>query len=145
MDRWVPPGLPESASKNHPTPCEFLRFKCRQERFIMAYENRGLAAGGAFYVTAELVAHRREHFFREGVLLARTETRVERRRENLARHCFFDCGHNCPAAFAGILDITGVIRERRVLDQRHSGEIEQPRTDHAAAAPDFGDVRAVER
>src|SRR5208282_2705477 len=49
-----------------------------------------------------------------------------------------------PAALAGILDKASVFRKRGILGQRHGGEIEQPGTDHAAPAPDFGDVGQVQ-
>ena len=45
-----------------------------------------------------------------------------------------------PAAFAGVLHEAGEFLEVVAFGQGHGGEVEQPGGDHAAAAPDFGDI-----
>src|SRR5262249_18853342 len=49
-----------------------------------------------------------------------------------------------PAAFAGILDHAFEPGELRIGRQRACGQVEQPRTDHAAAPPYFSDVGEVQ-
>src|ERR1700680_966949 len=72
------------------------RFSHRQE--CLCYRS---AAGRTLHVPAELVAHAGEHFLGEGVILARTEARVERSRKHVAGNSLLDGGHDGPAAFAG--------------------------------------------
>ena len=55
------------------------------------------------HMTAELLAHRGEYFFSKSVVLAGSETNVERGGENLRGDGFFDGGVDGPAAFARIL------------------------------------------
>ena len=97
-----------------------------------------------FLVAAETGAHRGENFLGKGMLLARSEARVQGRGQHLGRHRLVDRGIHGPAAFAGILDKAGILIERCVLGQRRRGEIEQPGRDHAAAPPDLGDVGDIE-
>ena len=78
------------------------------------------------------------------MFLARPEAGVQRRRQHFGGNRFFNRSLDRPAAFAGILYKTAVFGERRILGQRHRRQIEQPRTDHAAAPPDFRDVGQVQ-
>src|SRR4051794_6755886 len=57
-----------------------------------------LAAGRPLEVSAELVTHRRQHLFGEGVLHARAEARVQRRRQHIGGHRLLDGGQYRPAA-----------------------------------------------
>ena len=75
---------------------------------------------------------------------ARAEACVERRRQHVGRHGFLDRGHDGPAALAEIVDQAGELDELRVRRQGDRRQIEQPRGDHAAAPPDFGDVGQIE-
>src|ERR1700688_2158234 len=104
----------------------------------------GLAARRALQVAAELLAHGGEHLLAEGVLLARAEAREQRRREHVGRHRFLERGGDRPAPLPRIVDEAGVAGEVRALGQRHRREVEQPRRDDTAAAPELGDVGEVE-
>src|SRR5262249_33644158 len=97
-----------------------------------------------FDVPAKLLAHRAEKSFREGMILARTKPRKERRREHIHRHRGIERGLNGPASFSGILDKAGVLGKSWIFRQRDRRQIEQPRRDYAAAAPYFGDVCDIE-
>src|SRR5579864_949566 len=99
----------------------------------------------ALDMPAEAEAHRREHLFREGVLLPRAESGVERRGEHIRRDRFLDRGFDRPAPLAGILDEAGEVLQLRILCQRGGAEIEQPGRDDAAAPPYLRDVWHVQR
>src|SRR3954452_7815311 len=71
-------------------------------------------------MATEALAHGGDDLFRKRVLLARAEARVERRGEDIGGDGFFEGSHDGPAAFAGVLDITGVGRKLRVLRGRGS-------------------------
>ena len=96
-------------------------------------------------VPAEAEAHGRENLFAERVLLPRAEAGVERRGQHVRRDRFLDRGLDGPAALAGILDVAGEFLQLRILRQRGGAEIEQPGRDDAAAPPNLGDVRHVQR
>ncbi len=55
-------------------------------------------------MSAEPEAHRREHLVAERMLLPRSETGKERRRDHMRRHRFLDRGLDRPAPLAGILN-----------------------------------------
>ena len=80
----------------------------------------------------------------EIIFTARCEPLEERRGKNRRGCGGFDGRENGPAAFAGIRDAARKTFERWLLQERDGGKIEQPGSDHAAAAPDFGDVREIE-
>ena len=103
-----------------------------------------MAAAMRLAVAAKARAHRRQDLLGEGVLLARAETRKQRRGQDFGRHRLVDRGIDGPAAFAGILDKAGVVVERVVLGKRRGGEIEQPGWDHAAAPPDLRNVGDIQ-
>src|SRR5215813_5986008 len=69
-----------------------------------------------FDVAAEFLAHRRERFFREGTLLARTEACEERDGQHVHGHGLFDRRLDRPPPFARILHKARVVRERRVFE-----------------------------
>src|SRR5262245_57510510 len=93
---------------------------------------------------AELVTHRRQDLVREVRLTARAEALVQRGGEHGRRYRFVDRRLDSPAPFPRIRYASGELRERGVLDERGRREIEQPRRDHAAAPPYFGDVGKVD-
>src|ERR1039458_6271834 len=97
-----------------------------------------------FDVTTELLSHGGEHLLREGMILPRAEARIQGRRQHFGRNRFFDRRLNRPAPFAGILHEPAVLGERGILGQRHRRQVQQPRTHHAAAPPDLGNIRQVE-
>src|ERR1041385_3436429 len=105
---------------------------------------RRSTAGGALDVPTELVAHSGKHLLGEGVILARTEAGIERCGKNVARNGFFDCRHDGPAAFAGILNCASKPREIRIFSKRHCGEVEQPGSNDAAATPQLSDIGQIE-
>src|SRR5262247_1430312 len=74
------------------------------------------AARRPFDVAAEFLTHRRERFFSEGTLLARTEAREERDGQHVHGHGLFDRRLDRPPPLARILHEAGVIRERRVFE-----------------------------
>src|SRR5579875_135003 len=101
-------------------------------------------AAGPFDVSAELGAHSGEDLFGKGVLFARAEAGEEGGGEDFGGNGLLDGGFDGPAAFAGVLDETGVVGKRWIFDQRHGGEVEQPGTDDAATAPELGNIGDVE-
>ncbi|EEF93657.1 hypothetical protein CATMIT_01710, partial [Catenibacterium mitsuokai DSM 15897] len=93
---------------------------------------------------AELVAHRRQQLVGEGVLLTRTQALHQRSGDDRRGHVQVDrLGHG-PAAFAGIFHVRRDALQRRILAQRIGAEVEQPRTHHAAVAPDLRDLVQVQ-
>src|SRR5690242_3639285 len=95
-------------------------------------------------MAAKLLPHRRQHFLRKRVLLARAEAHKQGGREHVHGNGFVDGSFDGPAAFAGILHEARIFRKGRILYQCHGCEVEQPGTDHAAATPDFGYVSKVQ-
>src|SRR5262249_45037846 len=82
----------------------------------------GLASLG---MAAETEAHRRQHLFCERVLLARTETGKQCRREHIGGNRLLDCSLDRPPPLAGILHVTGEFIQLRILRQRRGTKIEQ--------------------
>src|SRR5205823_1654386 len=91
-------------------------------------------------VPSEFFAHGRENFFGKSVGLTRAKASIKGRRQHVDRNRLFDRRQDRPASLAGVVDVSGVAVERRILGQRVGGEIEKPRPDHAAPSPHFGDV-----
>jgi len=94
-------------------------------------------------VAAELETHGREDLRRE-IILPREVKRSYSDSVRTERGRRIRFGNDRPAAFAGIGDAAGVTLEGGLLEKGNGGEIEQPRGDYAAAAPDFGDVGEIE-
>src|SRR5689334_14420066 len=92
-----------------------------------------------FDMAAELRTERGEQLFREGVIAPRSEPRVQRCCQHVGRHFFLDGRVNSPSAFTRVGDLADKLRKLRIRGERKRGEIEQPRTDDAAAPPEFGD------
>src|SRR5208337_5335429 len=65
-----------------------------------------LLACTGFHVPAEFLPHSGKHLVREGMLLPRPETHVQRRGQHFRGDGFLDCRLDCPAPFPGILHIT---------------------------------------
>src|SRR5712692_4539861 len=97
-----------------------------------------------FRVTTELEAHGGKNFGSELPFGARSEALVEGFAEHGGGRSGLDGGENGPAAFAGVGDAAGEALEGRLLEKRDGGEIEEPGSDDAAAAPDFGNVGEIE-
>src|SRR5262249_19105714 len=100
----------------------------------------GLFLRSLLQVAAELKSHRREQLVLVIRFAARSKSLVERRGENRRGYSFVNRGLDSPAPFPGIGDTAGELRQITILDQRDRSKIEQPGSDHAAAAPDLGDV-----
>src|SRR6266849_373057 len=97
-----------------------------------------------FRVTAELKTHGRQNLACEVSFASGQKALVQRFGEDGRWSAGLDGGEYCPPAFAGIRDAAGEALEGGLLEKRDGGEIEQPGSDDAAAAPDFGDVSEVE-
>src|SRR5271165_6572869 len=95
-------------------------------------------------MAAELEAHGGQNFVGEVGFSARSEALVERLGEDGSWRAGFDGGQDGPAAFAGIGNFAAEFFEGGGIEQGDGGEIEQPGSDNATAAPDFGDVSEVE-
>src|SRR6185312_17352955 len=93
---------------------------------------------------SELLSHRRKRLFRERVILTRTETSIKCGREHLGWGGCRYCGFNCPTTLAGILDETAILRKLGIFDQRHRGQIKQPRRDYRSATPYFCYLRQIQ-
>jgi hypothetical protein len=77
-------------------------------------------------MAAELRTQRGEQLFRERVIASRSEPRVQRCRQHIGRHFFFDGGINRPPTFAGVSDLSDKLPKLRIGGERKRGEIEQP-------------------
>src|ERR1700689_4697122 len=97
-----------------------------------------------FDVAAKLLSHGGEHFFGERVIVAGTEAGVKRGGQYIRGDRFFDRGLDSPAGLPRTLHEAGVAFENGIFGKRESGEIEQPRTDDAAATPEFRDFTEIE-
>src|SRR5271170_3515176 len=96
------------------------------------------------HMPAELLPHGRQNFFGEGMLLARAEPSVKCRRQHFGGHSLVDRSHDRPPPLPRVLHYTGVVREVAVFRPGHRRKVQQPRTDDAAPAPQFCDIRIVE-
>src|SRR5215472_989800 len=76
-------------------------------------------------------------------MAARSEAFVERGAQHYRGRAFFDSGLNRPAALAGIRDAAGILREIRLLEKGYGSQVEKPRCDDAAAAPNLCYVRKI--
>src|SRR5207244_1644847 len=103
------------------------------------------SSGAALDMPAEALAHGGEKLFRKRMLAARSEARVERGGENIGGDCLFNGGHEGPSTLAGILDDAGKAVELRIIGKGAGGQVEEPRADHAPAAPYFGNIGDIER
>ena len=74
----------------------------------------------------------------------RSEARVQRGRQRGGGDADLDRGDRRPPALARVGDPALVVVQRRGRVQRLGGQIEQPRSDDAAAAPDLGHVGRVD-
>src|SRR6185437_2362785 len=99
---------------------------CRRTGLLFCRSRFGIDGLAALDVAAEAETHRRQHLFCEVMLLPRTESGVKSRGQHVRRHRLLDRGLDGPAAFAGVLDVTGEFIQLRILYQRGSAEIEQP-------------------
>src|SRR5689334_14977682 len=95
-------------------------------------------------MTAELVAHRREDAVREVRCASRRETLGEGDAQHRSRYALVDRSRERPAPLARIGDTPREASEVWAVEKRRGGEIEQPRGDHAAPAPQLGNLREVE-
>ena len=77
-------------------------------------------------------------------MFLRREARVERGREHRGGDAFLDRRDRRPAALARVGDAAGELVERRGVVERRGGEVEEPRADDAAAAPDLGHLGRVD-
>ena len=95
-------------------------------------------------MAAEPVAHGREQLALEIRLAARSEPRIKRRGKHRHRHTFINGGFNRPSAFAGVRHPARELRELGIFGERIRRQIQQPRSDDAAAPPHLGDVAQIE-
>ena len=102
--------------------------------------------GSEFHVPAEAEAHGGEHAVPEVALATGAESAIERRCQDGGRHGRVDGRHARPAALAGVGHEAAEALEVAVLDHRLCRQVEEPRGDDAAAAPqlrDRGQVQVV--
>src|SRR5216684_2438912 len=152
--RWDELALGEVASRsenNHYTGRRFwvhVKMIQAHEKGFLSSRAKGLleflVSGLLFDVPAELEAHRRQNFCRKIVFAARSKPLKERRGQHGRRRGGFDGGEDGPATLAGIGDAAGKALESGLVEQGNGGQIEQPGSDNAAAAPHFRDVRKIE-
>jgi hypothetical protein len=91
-------------------------------------------------MAAELVSHGREQLVRKVGLPARGKPFVQGRGQHGGRHGFIDRGLDRPAPLARVGNAARKTGQRRIGQQGLGRQVQQPGSDHAAAAPDFGDV-----
>src|SRR6266481_1338138 len=95
-------------------------------------------------MSAELAAQRRHQFLSESAFGAlvrtRSETREQRHRDYRRRDFLVDRVLHHPAALAGINDESLDVFEARVALQSVSGQLQQPRSHHAALPPQTRDL-----
>src|ERR1700690_4492313 len=92
---------------------------------------------GLLEVAAELKAHGGKQLVGEIRLTARGEPFVQSGGENGRRHGLVNRRLDSPAPFAGIGNAAGEFFQSRILDERYGGTVKQPRSNHAASAPDL--------
>src|ERR1700730_12292837 len=97
-----------------------------------------------FNVTAKLVPHGGKHFFGKRVLFSRTKASKEGSAEYLSWSRLIDGRLNRPSSFARVLNKPSKVIKVRIFGQCHCRKVEEPRTDHAAPSPKFGNVRQIE-
>src|SRR5205823_3396246 len=95
-------------------------------------------------VSTELAPHGRKQLVLEIGLAARAEPLVERRGEDRNGHRLVDGGLDRPPPLARVGNAPFESGKRGILEQRGSGEVEEPRRDHAAPTPHLRDVGQVE-
>ena len=95
-------------------------------------------------MAAELVAHDGQHAVGKVIFFARADAAHQRLGDDRRGDIEVDGFDHRPAAFAGVLDKSLKALERGILGQRIGGQVEQPTADHAAVAPDLGNLRQVE-
>src|SRR5579863_6307169 len=100
--------------------------------------------GFFFDVAAKLEAHGGKNFTGKVVFAAGREALVERSAEDRSGRGGFNGSEDGPAALPGIGDAARVTLESGLLEERDGGEVEQPGSNHGAAAPDFGDIGEIE-
>ena len=83
-------------------------------------------ASPALEMSAKLKAHRRLQAIRKVVLATGTEPLEQRRRQDRGGSGRVDRGVRRPAAFTGIGDASGELRQVRMLGEGARREIEQP-------------------
>ena len=108
------------------------------------HRGTSLRGGGLFHVAAERVTHRGQQFVGEVGLAARAEAIVSAALITGAGADSSMAAIDRPAALAGIRDPALELRQIRALQKRHRRQVQQPRGDHAAAAPDLGDVGQIQ-
>src|SRR5437773_1584168 len=100
--------------------------------------------GSWLHMSAEFLSHSRKHFFRKRMFFTGSKTDEQCRREDVHRDGFSNRRFDRPASLAGVLHVPGVLGERGILRECHCGQIQKPRADYAASAPNFGDVGQAE-
>src|SRR6266404_769265 len=96
-------------------------------------------------MTAELVPQRSRDLSREVDLVSGGEPREERRGDHGCGNALRDRLVDRPAAFARILDVRrDVVQVAAVLLERRMEQLEEPRADDGAVAPDPRDLLQVE-
>src|SRR5215831_9048787 len=90
---------------------------------------------GFFEMSAELETHRREQLVLIIRLAARTEALIERGGEHRHRYGLVDGGLDCPASFTGVGHAACKLLQVGILHKCRGGQVEQPRCNDAAAAP----------
>src|ERR1700682_619846 len=102
-----------------------------------------LTTRSTFDMSSELKAHRREHLPGKVVFATRSKPLMDRGAEHRRRRAFVDrCGDG-PTSFAGIRHMAGEAGQVRLFQQSIRRQVQQPRCDHAAAAPYLGDVSQI--
>src|ERR1035438_9347579 len=125
----------------------FRSVEDRYDDLLRAHDRNSfplLTASRFLQVAAEAEAHRREQLVLEIRIAARSETLVERGGKNRHRYTDIDGCLDGPSSFARIGDVPLEFGERRILCEAASREVEQPRGDDTAAAPDFGDIGQID-
>src|SRR3974377_947310 len=102
-----------------------------------------LLAGSLLHMSAKFITHRGEKLVGKFRFTAGTESLVECSGQYVRGLRLVDRGLDRPAPFAGIGDAAGKFRESGVVEQGDGREIQQPRGNDAAAAPDFRDIFQV--
>src|SRR5512143_3670867 len=101
------------------------------------------SGGLLLQLSAEATAHSGAQFVLVIGLAARGESLVERGGEDRNRHGFVNRRLDCPAAFTGVGDAPGELRERRILHQAGSSQVQQPGGNYAAAPPYLRNVTQI--
>src|SRR5208283_4102493 len=103
-----------------------------------------LLGGGLFLIDTELVTKGGQHLVSEVVLATRAEASIQRGTEDGGRNRLVEGRRDRPAPLPRVRHPAGELRQVRAIEERHGGQVQEPRGDDTATAPDLGDIGQIQ-